>query len=102
MRMISLGLLAVIPLLPYAATAQNPICKPTGRIVAAAVEARKAGQTADTTRETIVAGLTDTQAGFAPTVQPLVDWVYELSEADLAKDVAGSWVVQCEAQQSGG
>ena len=68
------------------------------RIVANAVEARRAGQTADTARETISAGLAEAQAGFAPAVQPLVDWVYELPEDDLKKDVAGAWVTQCEAQ----
>ncbi|MDZ7709631.1 MAG: DNA primase [Roseovarius sp.] len=98
MRLISLTLLAVLPLMPQVATAQNPICEPTGGIVADAVEARRAGQTADTAREAIAAGLTEAQAGFAPAVQPLVDWVYELPEDDLAKDVAGAWVTQCEAQ----
>ena len=98
MRMISLGLLAMMPLVPHVAKAQNPICAPTGEIVASAVEARKAGQTAITAREIITAGLTEAQAGIAPAVQPLVDWVYELPDDDLAKDVAGAWVTQCEAQ----
>ena len=35
---------------------------------------------------------------YAPAVQPLVDWVYSLDEAQLAEDVAGSYVTQCEAQ----
>ncbi|MBE0452251.1 DNA primase [Roseovarius autotrophicus] len=84
--------------LPMAATAQNPICAPTGEIVAAAVEARKAGQGADAAKADITAGLGAANAPFAPAVQPLVDWVYELPQADLQKDVAGSWVTQCETQ----
>lgn len=101
MRLIFLGFLA-LTVLPQTAMAQAPICAPTGAIVAAAVEARKAGKPAATARETITAGLSEAQAGFEPAVQPLVDWVYELPEADFAKDVAGSWVKQCKAQQSGG
>jgi len=84
--------------LPLAAAAQNPICAPTGEIVAAAVEARKAGQPAPETIETISAGLGEAGAAYKPAVEPLVGWVYELPEADLDKDVAGSWVTQCEAQ----
>lgn len=98
MRRIVLGLLTMMPFMPQLASAQNPICEPTGEIVAAAVEARRSGQTAATARETITAGLGEAQAGFAPAVQPLVDWVYELPEGDLQKDVAGAWMTQCEAQ----
>ncbi len=84
--------------LPMAATAQNPICAPTGEIVAAAVAARKSGQGADAAKAGIAAGLGEAKAAFAPAVPPLVDWVFELPEDDLQKDVAGSWVTQCEAQ----
>ncbi|MBC7165460.1 MAG: DNA primase [Roseovarius sp.] len=83
---------------PMAATAQNPICAPTGEIVAAAVAARKAGQGADAAKAEIAAGLGEAKAAYVPAVQPLVDWVFELPEGDLQKDVAGSWVAQCEAQ----
>ncbi|PKQ12857.1 MAG: DNA primase [Alphaproteobacteria bacterium HGW-Alphaproteobacteria-1] len=84
--------------LPMAATAQNPICAPTGEIVAAAVEARKTGQGAEAAKAGITGGLGAAQAAYAPAVPPIVDWVYELPEADLQKDVAGSWVTQCETQ----
>ena len=40
-------LVGLVMALPMTATAQNPICAPTGEIVAAAVEARKAGQGAE-------------------------------------------------------
>ncbi|MET4103126.1 hypothetical protein ABIE58_002563 [Roseovarius sp. MBR-78] len=98
MRKTVLILLAALPLAPQPATAQKAICAPTGEIVAAAVEARRAGQPATTAKQEITAGLEGAQAGFAPAVQPLVDWVYELPETDLKKDVAGAWVTQCEAQ----
>lgn len=84
--------------LPLSAAAQNPICAPTGEIVAAAVEARKAGRSASEAIESIGAGLGEAGAPYRPAVQPLVDWVYELPEEDLQKDVAGSWVTQCEQQ----
>ena len=91
-------LVGLVMALPMTATAQNPICAPTGEIVAAAVEARKAGQGAEAARAGITEGLESDKAQFIPAVQPIVDWVYELPEADLKKDVAGSWVTQCEAQ----
>jgi hypothetical protein len=84
--------------LPMAATAQNPICAPTGEIVAAAVEARKAGQGAEAAKAGITADLGAAKAAYAPAVPTLVDWVFDLPEADLQKDVVGSWVTQCEAQ----
>ncbi|MBC7132500.1 MAG: DNA primase [Roseovarius sp.] len=88
----------LLSLLPVAAAAQNPICAPTGEIVAAAVEARKAGQGAEAAKAGIAAGLDSKKAGYAPAVPHIVDWVYTLSEADLQKDVAGSWIMQCEAR----
>lgn len=91
-------LVGLVMALPMTATAQNPICAPTGEIVAAAVEARKAGQGAEAARAGITEGLEGDKAQFIPAVQPIVDWVYELPQADLEKDVAGSWVTQCEAQ----
>lgn len=91
-------LVGLVMALPMTATAQNPICAPTGEIVAAAVEARKAGQGAEAAKAGITEGLEGDKAQFIPAVQPIVDWVYELPEADLKKDVAGSWVTQCEAQ----
>ncbi|MGR3460559.1 MAG: DNA primase [Roseovarius sp.] len=98
MRMISLGFAALCAFAPFAATAQNPICEPTGEIVAAAVEARKGGQSAEAAKAGISDGLDASREGYAPAVQPLVDWVYDLPEKDLQKDVAGAWVVQCKAQ----
>jgi hypothetical protein len=89
---------AVGALGPVAAMAQNPICAPTGEIVAAAVEARKAGQGADAAKAAIADRLDEAGQAYAPAVQPLVDWVYELPEDDLNKDVSGAWVAQCEAQ----
>jgi len=94
----TLGLAVVCTLSPFAATAQNPICAPTGEIVAAAVEARKAGQPSETARSEIIGGLDAARQDYAPAVQPLVDWVYDLPEDNLQKDVAGAWVTQCEAQ----
>jgi hypothetical protein len=93
-----LAALALCALVPLPALAQNPICAPTGEIVAAAVEARKAGKRAGAARSEIRRALGSDGRAYAPAVQPLVDWVYELPEADLQKDVAGSWVAQCEAQ----
>ena len=98
MRMIFPGLVVALMLAPLAAAAQNPICAPTGEIVAAAVEARKAGQGAEAAKDGITDGLGADSRDYAPAVQPLVDWVYDLPEADLEKDVAGAWVTQCEAQ----
>jgi len=98
MRMMTLGLAALCALSPLAASAQNPICAPTGGIVAAAVEARKAGQPPETARAGIIDGLDAARQGYVAAVQPLVDWVYDLPEDDLQKDVAGAWVAQCSAQ----
>ncbi|RXV64889.1 DNA primase [Roseovarius sp. A46] len=98
MRMISLGLVTLCALLPFAATAQNSICEPTGEIVAAAVEARRDGQSAEAAKSGISNGLDASQEGYAPAVQLLVDWVYDLPEQDLQKDVAGAWVTQCKTQ----
>ncbi|WP_297769684.1 DNA primase [uncultured Roseovarius sp.] len=93
-----LMLIAVLSTLPLSATAQNPICAPTGEIVARAVEARKDGQKAPQTIKAISADMTGDRAAYEPAVQPLVTWVYELDEAALQEDVAGSYVTQCEAQ----
>ncbi|MFB9150736.1 DNA primase [Roseovarius ramblicola] len=98
MRMISLGLVVLCALAPLAAAAQNPICAPTGEIVAAAVEARKAGQGAGDAKAGITDSLGAGREGYAPAVPPLVDWVYDLPDKDLDKDVAAAWVAQCEAQ----
>jgi hypothetical protein len=98
MRMITLGLVALCMVAPMPATAQNPICAPTGEIVAAAVAARRAGQGAGDAKAAITEGLGAARRGYAPAVQPLVDWVYELPATDLQKDVAGAWITQCEAQ----
>lgn len=89
---------AALCLLPAMALAENPMCVPTGEIVAKAVEARKSGTEAPAAITAITAEMTGDMAPYAPAVQPLVDWVYTLDEADLAKDVAGSYVTQCEAQ----
>lgn len=91
-------LIAALCTLPLSATAQNPICAPTGEIVARAVEARKDGQEAPEAITTISADMTGEMAPYEPAVQPLVDWVYTLDAAELSKDVAGSYVTQCEAQ----
>jgi len=98
MRIMFPGLLAAFTLLALPVAAQNPICAPTGEIVAAAVEARKAGQGAKAAKAGITDGLGPGREGYAPAVPPLVDWVYDLPEKDLDKDVAGAWVTQCEAQ----
>lgn len=98
MRMIFPSLVALCAFAPLVATAQNPICAPTGEIVAAAVEAREAGQPPEVATAAITEGLDAAQQDYAPAVPPLVDWVYDLPEADLQKDVAGAWVAQCEAQ----
>jgi hypothetical protein len=91
-------LIAALCLLPVMAVAENPMCAPTGEIVALAVEARKSGEEAPATISAITAEMTGDMALYAPAVQPLVDWVYSLEEAQLAEDVAGSYVTQCEAQ----
>ena len=93
-----LMLSAALSLMPAMAMAENPICAPTGEIVASAVDARKAGEDSPATITTITAEMTGDMAVYAPAVQPLVDWVYSLDEAQLAEDVAGSYVTQCEAQ----
>src|SRR6056297_4255025 len=99
MRIMFPGLLAAFTLLALPVAAQNPICAPTGEIVAAAVEARKSGEGARAAKAGIRRGLGDALQAYAPAVQPLVDWVYELPEADLHKDVAGAWVAQCERSE---
>lgn len=93
-----LTVIAAFCLLPAMALAGNPMCVPTGEIVAKAVEARKAGTEAPAAVTAISAEMTGDLARYAPAVQPLVDWVYTLQPADLEKDVAGSYVTQCEAQ----
>lgn len=85
-------------LLPLGAAAQNPICAPTGEIVQSAVDARRSGQDAASATQEIRALQTGERAGYVEAVQPLVDWVYTLDETQLAQDVAGAWVAQCEAQ----
>ncbi len=91
-------LTATLCLLPVMAVAENPMCAPTGEIVALAVEARKSGEEATAAITAITAEMTGDMSTYAPAVQPLVDWVYSLDEAQLAEDVAGSYVTQCEAQ----
>lgn len=91
-------LTAALCLLPVMAVAENPMCAPTGEIVALAVEARKSGEEAPAAITAITAEMTGDLSTYAPAVQPLVDWVYSLDEAQLAEDVAGSYVTQCEAQ----
>jgi hypothetical protein len=91
-------LIAALCLLPVMAVAENPMCAPTGEIVALAVEARKSGEEAPAAITAITAEMTGDMALYAPAVQPLVDWVYSLEETQLAEDVAGSYVTQCEAQ----
>ncbi|EAQ24952.1 MULTISPECIES: hypothetical protein [unclassified Roseovarius] len=91
-------LIAALTLLPVTAVAENPICAPTGEIVGRAVEARKSGEDAPETITAISADMVGDLAAYEPAVQPLVDWVYSLTEAEMAEDVAGSYVAQCEAQ----
>ena len=93
-----LMLISALCLMPVMAVAENPICAPTGEIVARAVEARKSGEEAPAAISAISAEMTGDMALYAPAVQPLVDWVYSLEEAQLAEDVAGSYVTQCAAQ----
>ncbi|WP_417729416.1 DNA primase [Roseovarius sp.] len=93
-----LMLIAALTLLPVMANAENPMCAPTGEIVARAVEARTSGQGAPGAITAIAAEMTGEMASYAPAVQPLVDWVYSLTEAQMSEDVAGSYVTQCEAQ----
>lgn len=93
-----LMLITALSLLPVTVMAQNPICAPTGAIVTRAVEARTAGQGAPDAIKAISADMAGELAAYEPAVQPLVDWVYSLEEADLAQDVADSYVTQCEAQ----
>jgi hypothetical protein len=91
-------LIVALTVLPMTAMAENPICAPTGEIVGRAVEARVAGQGAPDAIKVISADMTGDLASYEPAVQPLVDWVYSLEEAELAQDVPGSYVTQCEAQ----
>lgn len=91
-------LIAALTLLPITAMAENPICAPTGEIVGRAVEARKSGENAPDSIKAISADMTGDLAAYEPAVQPLVDWVYSLTETEMTEDVAGSYITQCEAQ----
>lgn len=83
---------------PMMAQAENPICAPSGAIVQAAVDARLAGQGSVEAISTISDNLPEDQKNFVPAVQPLVDWVYTLTDEQLGPGVAEAYVAACEAQ----
>lgn len=84
--------------LPMAAQAENPICAPSGAIVQSAVDARLAGQGSVEAIRTISDNLPEDRKNYAPAVQPLVDWVYTLTEEQLGPGVAEAYIAACEAQ----
>ncbi len=84
--------------LPMMAQAENPICAPSGAIVQAAVDARLAGQGSVEAISKISEDLPEDQKNFVPAVQPLVDWVYTLTDEQLGPGVAEAYIAACEAQ----
>ncbi|SLN41163.1 hypothetical protein ROG8370_01718 [Roseovarius gaetbuli] len=92
------ALIATLLALPMTAQAENPMCATSGDIVTAAVEARGAGIESPEAIEAISAGYTGDEARYQNAVQPLVDWVYSLSEEQLGDGVAEAYLAACLAQ----
>ena len=92
------ALIATLLALPITAQAENPICATSGEIVKAAVEARGAGTASPEAIETISAEYNGDKARYQNAVQPLVDWVYSLSEDQLGDGVAEAYLAACLAQ----
>ncbi len=93
-----IALIATLLALPMTAQAENPMCDTSGDIVKAAVEARGAGSTSPKAIEEISAEYTGDKARYQAAVQPLVDWVYSLSEDQLGDGVAEAYIAACLAQ----
>lgn len=92
------ALIVTLLVLPIAAQAENPICATSGDIVTAAVEARGAGSTSPEAIKAISADYTGDKSRYQPAVQPLVDWVYSLSDEQLGDGVSEAYVAACLAQ----
>ncbi len=93
-----LALIVTFLTLPMTAQAENPMCVTSGDIVQAAVEARSADLDAPEAIKTISADYTGDKARYQPAVQPLVDWVYSLSDEQLGDGVSEAYVAACLAQ----
>ena len=59
---------------------------------------RRAGSTSPKAIEEISAEYTGDKARYQAAVQPLVDWVYSLSEDQLGDGVAEAYIAACLAQ----
>ena len=92
------ALIATLLALPMIAQAENPMCATSVDIVKAAVEARGAGTASPEAIEAISAEYTGDEARYQAAVQPLVDWVYSLSEDQLGDGVAEAYLAACLAQ----
>ncbi|MDT8329048.1 MAG: DNA primase [Roseovarius sp.] len=93
-----LALITALFVLPMTAQAENPLCDTSGDIVQAAVDARVAGTGSPEAIKTISANYTGDMARYKNAVQPLVDWVYSLSQEQLDDNVSDAYRAACLAQ----
>ncbi len=83
---------------PAAAQDKAALCATSGEIVDAAVTARTAGASERAARMSVTKGLPADKANFKPAVEPIVEWVYTLDQAQLGDGVSKSYVTACLAQ----
>lgn len=90
----ALLILTASPALAASDAAEN--CTKTTAIVADAVAERSNGNAKAETVKTLKAG--DIESRFAPTVQPLVEWVYTLPEDQLTDAAPAAFKAACLEQ----
>ena len=83
---------------PAVAQDKDVLCATSGEIVGAAVTARADGTDSPTAIRAISKTLKGDQKPFRAAVQPIVDWVFTLDEAQLNDEVATSYVAACLSQ----
>jgi hypothetical protein len=89
---------ALVLATPLAAQDKASICSNSADIVDAAVEARGDGMGQEKAVQTIGNGLEGDAAIYKAAVQPIVDWVYGLEEAQLSDEVGATYEKACLAQ----
>ena len=93
---------ALIPALvfatPLVAQDKESICSTSAGIVDAAVDARSDGMGQEEAKTTIGNGLEGDAAIYKAAVQPIVNWVYGLEEAQLSDEVGATYEKACLAQ----
>ena len=83
---------------PLAAQDKDTMCAKTAEIVGDAVSARADGAAPEAAVRDVTGAIDTADETYKAAVQPIVDWVYTLPEAQLTDEVAVAYEEQCLAQ----